>query len=223
MGKGDWRIALDNIPDVIISDVMMPGFSGFELCALLKKDIRTSHIPVILLTAKSSTQDKTEGYSVGADSYITKPFSSNLLKSRIVNILKSREIIVNQIAKSNIVSKQKSLINSLSSLDNEFIEKITDVVKKNCYSDKLDIEFIAQQLNMSHSTLYRKIKAITGFSINEFIRKVKMQYAEELLLTGRYTISEIAFHVGFNSINYFRQCFKEEFGSPPTEHVKKYN
>lgn len=222
-GKRGLEIALDNIPDVIISDVMMPGFSGFELCALLKKDIRTSHIPVILLTAKSSTQDKTEGYSVGADSYITKPFSSNLLKSRIVNILKSREIIVNQIAKSNIVSKQKSLINSLSSLDNEFIEKITDVVKKNCYSDKLDIEFIAQQLNMSHSTLYRKIKAITGFSINEFIRKVKMQYAEELLLTGRYTISEIAFHVGFNSINYFRQCFKEEFGSPPTEHVKKYN
>lgn len=222
-GRSGLEIALENIPDVIVSDVMMPEFSGFELCALLKKDIRTSHIPVILLTAKTSTQDKTKGYSVGADSYITKPFSSHLLKSRIINILKSREIMANQIAKINIVKKRNKLTSSLSQLDNEFIERMTDIVKRNCHSDKLDIEFIAQQMKMSHSTLYRKTKAITGFSINEFVRKVKMQYAEELLLTGRYTISEIAFHVGFNSVNYFRQCFKDEFGSPPTEYVKKYN
>jgi signal transduction histidine kinase/ligand-binding sensor domain-containing protein/AraC-like DNA-binding protein len=219
-GKIGLESALANIPDIIISDIMMPELSGLELCSLLKKDVQTSHIPVILLTAKTSSQDKQEGYSVGADSYITKPFSSSLLKSRVENLMKTREDLARQV-NADKINKQKALSDSISELDNDFLEKIIKIIKDNSYSETLDIEFIAQNVCMSHSTLYRKIKALTGLSINEFIRKIKMKYAEELLLTGRYTISEIAFHVGINSITYFRQCFKDEFGTSPSEYISK--
>ena len=104
--------------------------------------------------------------------------------------------------------------------DNEFLEKLTNIIENNINSEKMDIEFIAQHVNMSHSTLNRKIKALTGFSVNEFIRKITIHYAEKLLLTGKYTISEISFHVGINSIPYFRQCFKDEFGMTPSEYLK---
>ena len=221
-GKTGLELAFKNMPDIIISDIMMPEMSGLELCAKLKADIRTSHIPVILLTAKTSLEDKAEGYSAGADSYITKPFSASLLKSRVSNLLESRRKLAVQMINSKLY-KQTLLSESISKLDNEFLEKLTKIIKDNISSEKMDIEFIAQQVNMSHSTLYRKIRALTGFSINEFIRKIKMKHAEDLLLTGKYTISEIAFHVGINSIPYFRQCFKEEFGMVPSEYIKNLN
>jgi signal transduction histidine kinase/ligand-binding sensor domain-containing protein/DNA-binding response OmpR family regulator len=220
-GKIGLDTAFTNIPDIIISDIMMPELSGYELCAMLKKDIRTSHIPIILLTAKTSSHDRTEGYSVGADSYITKPFSTSLLTSRVTNLLKNREILASQMNASNKTNKQKIFSDSLSQLDKEFIEIVVKIIRENSYTEKIDIEFIAEKVFMSHSTLYRKIKAVTGLSINEFIRKIKIQYAEELLLTGRFTISEVAFHVGFSSVPYFRQCFKEEYGSLPSEYMKK--
>ncbi|MDR2805193.1 MAG: response regulator [Dysgonamonadaceae bacterium] len=219
-GRDGMEQAIKNVPDIIISDIMMPEMSGLELCSMLKKEITTCHIPVILLTAKTSLQDKTEGYSSGADSYITKPFSAGLLKSRVSNLLESRRTLATQIIHSKMY-KQTQLTDSINRLDNEFLEKLTSIIKENSSSEKLDIEFIAQKVCMSHSTLYRKIKALLGLSVNEFIRKIKMKQAEELLLTGKYTISEIAFRVGMNSLTYFRQCFKEEFGTSPSEYVKK--
>ena len=221
-GKAGLELAFKNVPDIVISDIMMPEMSGLELCNALKTDIRTSHIPIILLTAKTSLEDKTEGYSSGADSYITKPFSASLLKSRVSNLLESRKRLALQLIHSKMY-KQTLLSESVSQLDKEFLEKITKIIESNIRSEKMDIEYIAQQVNMSHSTLYRKIRALTGFSINEYIRKVKMKHAEDLLLTGKYTVSEIAFHVGIDSIPYFRQCFKEEFGMTPSEYLKSLN
>lgn len=218
-GKKGLKEALTYIPDIIISDIMMPEMDGFELSKILKEDVRTSHIPIILLTAKDSIHDRTEGYNIGVDSYITKPFSTSLLDSRITNILESRRKIAEQITK-NSIDKNAIMIDSLSKIDNEFIGKVTSIIEENLDSDKIDVTFIAEKMNMSHSTLYRKIKALSGMSANEFIRKVRIRNAEQLLLTGKYTISEISYIVGINSITYFRQCFKEEFGLTPSEYIK---
>jgi signal transduction histidine kinase/ligand-binding sensor domain-containing protein/AraC-like DNA-binding protein len=219
-GKSGLEYAFNHIPDMVVSDIMMPEMSGLELCAALKQDIRTSHIPVILLTAKTSTQDKTEGYQAGADSYITKPFSADLLKSRVVNLLNQRKKLAKQLVHSKMY-KQTILNDSIQQLDNEFLEKIIQIIRENSYSEALDVEFIARKVNMSHSNLYKKIKALTGLSVNELVRKTRIKQAEELLLTGKYTISEVAFRVGINKIAYFRQCFKEEFGISASEYLRK--
>ena len=200
--------------------MMMPEMDGFELIKILKEDVRTSHIPIVLLTAKDSIQDRTEGYNIGVESYITKPFSATLLQSRIVNLLEARKKIA-ELINNNTTNKNVIITESLSKIDNEFIEKVTTIIEENLDSDKVDVTFIADKMNMSHSTLYRKIKALSGISANEFIRKVRIRNAEQLLLTGKYTISEISYMVGINSITYFRQCFKEEFGMVPSEYIKQ--
>lgn len=214
--------AFNNIPDIIVSDIMMPVMDGISLCKLLKEDIRTSHIPIILLTAKDALQDKEEGYAVGADSYLTKPFSATLLRSRINNLLESRKKLVEQfIAKHTLTNKRATIAESMSKLDNEFINKVTQMIEDNLSSEKTDITYLSDKMCMSSSTLYRKMKALTGLSTNEFIRKIRMQHAEKLLLEGKYSISEISFKVGINSTVYFRQCFKEEFGSAPSDYLKQ--
>ncbi len=218
-GKAGVELAFERIPDIIISDIMMPVMDGIGLCKILKEDVRTSHIPLILLTAKDSLQDKTEGYTIGADSYITKPFSAALLQSRVNNLLESRKKIAAAFA-STPLQKKALFSESLNNLDKEFIGKFTDIVKNNLASEQVNIAFIAEKMNMSHSTLYRKVKALTNMSANELVRKIKIQEAEHLLLTGKYTISEVAFMVGMNSPTYFRQCFKEEFGQTPSEYLR---
>ncbi|PWG78389.1 hybrid sensor histidine kinase/response regulator transcription factor [Pararcticibacter amylolyticus] len=221
-GKEGIEKAFTHIPDIIVSDIMMPEADGFELGKTLKEDIRTSHIPIIFLTVRDAVLDRKESYNIGVDSYLTKPFSAELLKSRIGNLLDARKKLAELISK-NTDSKHAGIAGSLNKIDNEFIEKITSVIEENIDSDKIDVVFIADKMMMSHSTLYRKVKALAGISVNEFIRKVRIRHAEKLLLTGRYTISEISYMVGINSITYFRQCFKDEFGLAPSEYVKKLN
>lgn len=221
-GEQGLQQALGCIPDIIVSDIMMPVMSGIVMCRKLKEDVRTSHIPVILLTAKDSLQDKEEGYQVGADSYLTKPFSATLLHSRIHNLLESRRLLAERFnADSAISDKRTAVAESMNKLDNEFLEKINKLIEDRLSSEKIDIGYLADNLCMSNSTLYRKMKALTGLSTNEYIRKIKMQYAERLLLEGKYNISEVAFKVGINSTVYFRQCFKEEFGMAPSDYLKK--
>lgn len=229
-GKEGVEAAIEYIPDIIVSDIMMPVMDGTALCKVLKKDIRTSHIPIILLTAKDTLADKEEGYQSGADSYLTKPFSASLLHSRINNLLAQRRRLSERyITASNPVTpgkdmeeKHSILTDSLNKLDKEFLDKLTHVITENLSStETIDIGFLSSHLCMSNSTLYRKVKALTGMSTNEFIRKIKMQLAEKLLLEGKYSISEIAFKVGINSSVYFRQCFKEEYGMLPSEYLKK--
>lgn len=219
-GKVGYKTACEEIPDIVISDIMMPIMDGIEMCRLMKQDIRTSHIPVVLLTAKVSLHDQKLGYDVGADSYLTKPFSSNLLKSRLKNILDARKKY-SLTSSSKFKQKQELLNESIGELDKDFLKKLTTVIEDNLEDEELNISQIAAQLNMSHSTLYRKIKALTNLTANEFIRKVRINFAEQLLLTGQYNISEIMYRIGINSSSYFRQCFKDEFGMNPSEYLQK--
>lgn len=222
-GEQGEELALKLIPDIIVSDIMMPVMDGIEMCRKLKENVCTSHIPVILLTAKDALQDKEDGYQVGADSYLTKPFSATLLHSRIYNLLESRRLLAerfSKISRQHMEEKRALHAEALNRIDQEFLEKMNQLIEARLSSEKIDIGYLADKMYMSKSTLYRKIKALTGLSSNEYVRKIKMHYAERLLLEGRYNVSEIAFKVGINSVVYFRQCFKEEFGVLPSEYLK---
>lgn len=222
-GKTGLEIAQNNIPNIIVSDIMMPIMDGIALCQNIKEDIRTSHIPVILLTAKDSIQDKEEGYEHGADSYITKPFSAKLLRIRIQNILESRKKLAEQIASQTSESSSNLSQNEtkLSKLDESFLAKITIIIEENLESEKLDIAFMMEKMNMSHTAFYRKVKALTGMSANEFIRKIRLKNSLQLILNGSCNISEAAYKSGFNDLGYFRECFKEEYKISPSEYIKQ--
>ena len=222
-GREGLALALDKVPDVIISDVMMSNMDGNAMCRALKKDVRTSHIPIILLTAKDSFEAKEKGYDSGADSYITKPFTHKLLRSRILNLLQQRrrdKMLIQKSKETNLAQKKEQLREALNKVDQEFFDKLNKLIEENISGD-VDVNLIASNLAVSTSTLYRKMKALTGISTNEYIRKYKMQYAEHLLLEGKYSISEISFMVGMNSVAYFRRCFKAEYGEIPSEYLKK--
>lgn len=222
-GKEGIAAAEKLIPDIIISDIMMPVMNGTEFLKRVKNEIKTSHIPVILLTAKDTQTDKEEGYIAGADSYLTKPFSASLLKSRVENILNSHEKMRKYYCSSTFdKSKKEEFIKSINAIDEEFLNKINKLVVDNLDNEKLDIGFVSDNLCMSTSTLYRKVKALTGLSSNEYFRKIKMHEAEKLLLSGKYSISETAYKVGINSPVYFRQCFKDEFGMVPKDYLKQF-
>ncbi len=229
-GKEGVDKAMAQIPDVIVSDIMMPVMDGIDVCRILKTNVATSHIPIILLTAKTSITDKEVGYESGADSYLTKPFSATLLKNRIKNILDNRTILYKFIKSQLLVNgsvaetdtadeKDSGLV--LNELDNAFLEKLITVIEENITSDKLDIGFLQQHLNMSHSTLYRKVKGLTGMTATEFIQKTKLRYAASLLAKGGMNSTEVAYASGFNGVSYFANRFKKEYGVLPSQYTKK--
>lgn len=226
-GREGLKLAQVHIPNIIISDIMMPEMDGIELCTKIKGDIRTSHISVVLLTAKDSLHDQEKGYESGADSYLTKPFSGRLLKSRINNLLESRRVLAEQIRTFDKGAYHTSYITKeqlkISKIDEEFIEKLTEIVEENIEMEDLDVAFIKEKMNMSYSTFYRKVKGLTGIPPNEFIRKIKLKNSLHLLLSGSYQISEVAYMSGFNDVVYFRKCFKEEYGMAPSEYAKSVN
>lgn len=229
---GDGAEALEkartDIPDIIISDVMMPIMDGVSLCRTIKSDVSTSHIPVILLTAKDSLRDKEEGYECGADSYLTKPFTAKLLKNRIQNILESRKKLSEFFMKWSVkpdhapvtasdVSKEPDI--TVNKLDEEFMNRLNAIIQEHISDDQLSMEMIQNKMNMSYSTFYRKIKALTGISGNEYIRKIRLSHVKKLLDEG-YSVSEAAWSSGFNDLVYFRKCFKKEFGATPSEYSR---
>lgn len=227
-GKEGLDKAREYMPDVIVSDIMMPVMDGIELCRAVKSSIATSHIPVILLTAKDSLHDKEEGYDSGADSYLTKPFSAKLLQRRIENLIESRRRLAAFFAGASVAKAEKdeditigeqSEPMVLSKLDEEFLTKFRKLVDENIANDSLDMGFIQDKMNMSHSTFYRKIKALTGISGNEYVRKIRLNHASRMLSNG-YSVSETAYSCGFNDIVYFRKCFKNEFGVSPSQYSK---
>jgi signal transduction histidine kinase/ligand-binding sensor domain-containing protein/DNA-binding NarL/FixJ family response regulator len=222
-GKDALKLAQKHIPNIIISDIMMPVMNGIEFCRSVKEDVRTSHIPVILLTAKDTVWDKEEGYESGADSYLTKPFSAKLLTSRVRNLLESRRKLAQQItANAKKISPDNDVdAMKLSKPDKDFLTDVTRVIEENLCSDKLDIDFISDKMHMSHSTFYRKVKGLTGVSASEFIRKIRLKNSLQFLLSGNHNISEAAYSAGFNDLGYFRECFREEYGVSPSEYLKK--
>lgn len=210
-GREGLKIAIREIPDLIVSDIMMPVMDGLDMCKALRQDVRTSHIPVILLTAKGSDEDRVEGYDVGADSYLVKPFRRALLLSRIRNLLDRRQVSMTEVSRSGSAP-------DLSPVDNEFLTRYTQFVEEHLGDEHIDIASLAGQFAMSQSTLYRKVKAVSGLSPNELIRNIRLNRAAELLRRQDLTIQEIAWQTGFGSPVYFRTCFKERFGVTPSEY-----
>lgn len=227
-GKIGETIALERIPDIIVSDIMMPVMDGIEMTKHLKENILTSHIPIILLTAKTGVSDREIGYNSGADSYLTKPFSSKLLVSRIRNLLSGRrrlaELIAERIDMEGMIpgtpADPKDDMPVLSHLDQQFLEKLNRLIDENIVKTDLDMAFLTDKMAMSHSTFYRKVKALTGMTAVVYIRTAKLHHSMQLLKTGEYNVTEVAYMTGFNNLSHFRESFKKEFGVTPSQVLK---
>ena len=210
--------ALRYVPDLIVSDVMMPKMNGIELCNALKSTIETTHIPIILLTAKGNTDSIQEGYTHGADDYIVKPFSGQVLQTRIRNLLDSRKKLRDYFLKKEDVKIDITNENStLLDQEKSFLNELEQVILKHLDEEKMDVWVVAKGIGMSRTSLFRKIKAITGLNINQYIRKVKIDKAAQLIKGGNYTVAQASYEVGFNNVKYFRKLFKEQFGKLPSE------
>ena len=223
-GKEGLDAALAQVPDVIVSDIMMPVMDGEQMLAELKNDVRTSHIPVILLTAKTSDEELTEGYESGADVYLTKPFSVKALRSCINNTILRRKRFVDYIGGGGHASPPADgdgKMPQLSVIDRGFLADLDRIIDENMSSSALSTTMIAAELKVSQTTLYRKMKALKGMSANEYVRKRRIAHAIHCMTELRQNISEAAFNSGFNDMKHFRACFREETGVNPSEYLRK--
>ena len=209
-------MAMKYVPDLIISDIMMPEMDGIECCRHLKTELQTSHIPVILLTACSLDEQRISGFENGADSYISKPFNSQLLVTRIRNLLDNRNRLKQFFGDATTLSKE-----SVSHTDKDFITKFRRQIELNLSNSDLSVEDLGGQMGLSRVQLYRKIKALTNYSPNELLRIARLKRAASLLSSTEKTIAEITYEVGFTSPSYFTKCYKEYFGENPTELIKR--
>ena len=212
-GKEGVEKALEVLPDIIITDVMMPEMDGFEVCKILKEDERSSHIPIILLTAKATSADKLTGLTHGADAYLIKPFDKAELIIRLNKLLEIRKILQKKY-RSSLISSQPQL-KVLESKEDTFIEKTEKIILAHLGDETFSIHDLARELHLSRSQVHRKIKALTDMSVAIYIRHIRLQKAKELLASTQLSISEIAYKVGFKTPLYFSQVFKKTFGESP--------
>ena len=215
-GKEGIEIAMREVPDLVICDVMMPIMDGLEFTERLKTHVATSHIPVIMLTAKNLEEHRAEGYDHGADSYITKPFHAKVLLARIDNLLKQRCLLKNIFQKHSLPETEIEE-SSMDDKDKAFIKKLHEIIQSNLSNSDCSVEDIGRKVGLSRVQLYRKVKALTGTSVVDLLRKARLAKAHRLLETNGKNISEVAYEVGFTSPSYFTKCFKEEFGILPGE------
>lgn len=215
-GAAGIRLAMKYVPDVIISDVMMPGMDGLECCRRLKGELQTCHIPVILLTACSLDEQRIQGYDGGADSYISKPFNSQLLLSRIRNLITNHRQLKQFFGDSQSIEKE-----SISELDKDFVTRFKALVGEKMKDPELNVEDLGRDMGMSRVQLYRKLKSLTNYSPNELLRQMRLKKAASLLAASDMTIAEVAYEVGFSSPSYFTKCYKEQFGESPTDFLKR--
>jgi YesN/AraC family two-component response regulator len=199
-----------------VSDVMMPEMNGIDLCAKIKSDERVSHIPVILLTARSSDEQRLEGYQTGANDYITKPFNFEILEARITNLLRQREKSQRAFRKTLDVKASELQI---TPLDVKFVENAIKCVEKNVDSADFSVEDLGVELGISRAYVYKKIMALTGKSPLEFIRTIRLQHAAQLLEKSQLSVSEVAYKVGFNNPKYFTKYFKEQYHVLPSQYA----
>jgi YesN/AraC family two-component response regulator len=210
--------AFDNIPDLIISDVVLPGKDGIVVTNTIKNDFRTSHIPVILLTAKNAEEEKIEGMKSMADAYISKPFNLKFLEETIKSLLKNRDILRGHYTSE--ISHEMKLLNP-KKLDRKFINEFTSIIENNISNEKFTIDELCQMMSISRVQLYRKVKALLGYNINDYILNVRLQKAKSYLNEGSLSISEISYKVGFASPAYFSTVFKSKFSKTPSEYKEK--
>jgi len=208
--------AADKMPDLIISDVMMPEMDGFELCGKLKADERTSHIPIILLTARAESQDKIEGLQTGADDYLVKPFEAAELNARINNLISQRKKLHEHFLRSYNLETDSL---NVSSADAGFINKIISIIENNISDPDYKIEQLAGEAGFSRSQLSRKIESLTGLTPSLFIRLRRLLRSKQLMDKKAGNVSQIAYECGFNNLSYFSRSFKEQFGTTPSEYL----
>ena len=213
-GKEGLTVAMKEVPDLVICDVMMPVMDGLEFTEQLKTNTATSHIPVIMLTAKNLEEHRAEGYEHGADSYITKPFHSKVLLARIENLLRQRQLLKHLYQGSQEAEKEISE-SHLEDRDKQFLKQLQTIIQQNLSDSEFGVEDMGQQIGLSRVQLYRKVKAMTGSSVVDLLRKARLAKAKRLLETRSMSVSEVAYEVGFSAPSYFTKCFKEEFGMLP--------
>lgn len=218
-GEEGLAMVKKHLPDIVITDVIMGELSGVELCTQIKEDTAISHIPVILLTSSSSAEIKLKGIEGGADDYITKPFDKDILKARVSNILKSRNNLQKYFY--NEITLKSGHIR-VSEEYKEFLERCISITEKHLTNDDFSIRILAGEMGMSHSTLYKKVKSISGKSINEFIRFIRLRKAAEIFINTDLNVNETALKSGFNDVKYFRLQFNKLFGMNPSEYMRKY-
>ncbi|CAK7037623.1 MAG: Sensor histidine kinase RcsC [Bacteroides sp.] len=212
------RLAMKYVPDVIVSDVMMPGMDGVECCRRLKTELQTCHIPVILLTACSLDEQRIQGYNGGADSYISKPFNSQLLLSRIRNLIDSRRQLRQFFGDNQTLAKE-----NICDIDKDFVSRFKSLVEEKMRDPELNVEDLGKDMGLSRVQLYRKLKSLTNYAPNELLRQARLKKATSLLASKEMTVAEIAYEVGFSSPSYFTKCYKEQFGESPTDFLKRKN
>lgn len=218
-GEEALEVLKENEVDIVITDVMMPVMDGIKLCKSIKQNIRTCHIPVFILSAKTDVKDQMEGLQVGADDYIPKPFSLSVMTAKIQNTLRTRRRMLERYSKSLEVEPEKITFNAM---DEALLKRAVVIVEKNMDNIEFSTDEFAREMNMSRSNLHLKLKAITGESTIDFIRKIRFNEACKLLKDGRYTVSEVSSMVGFNTPSYFATSFKKYFGCLPTEYIKQW-
>jgi signal transduction histidine kinase/DNA-binding response OmpR family regulator len=216
-GQDGYEKATELIPDLVICDLMMPRLDGYGFCKLVKADLRTNHIPIIMLTAKASVEARLEGFELGADDYLAKPFNNTELQVRVRNLLKNRELIRNKI-RQQIAENQLELPLKGNSVDEQFLQKINVIIEKNIGDSNFDLEHLAGDLNISSAQLRRKLKAVCDQKPIEFIRNYRLDSAAKMLRNGEGNVSTIAFKVGFESLGYFSKVFYEKFGINASEY-----
>jgi len=221
-GQQGLEIAFERVPDIVVTDLMMPRLDGFGLCQRLKTDERTSHIPVVLLTAKATLTDHLEGLELGADDYLQKPFSREELLIRVKNLLQQRTALRKKFSLMTLPSPSEPTNTSSvpQTLDAQFIQKVRGVVEMHLGESSFEIEDLCKELGMSRTNLHRKLKALTDSSATEFIRKIRLERAAQLIREGKNSVSEVAYQVGFESLSYFSKSFQEAFGRLPSEYLR---
>lgn len=218
-GLEAWELTLKEMPDLIVSDIMMPVMDGLELCRKIKNDNRTSHVPLVLLTAKTSDQQKYEGLETGADDYITKPFNFEVLELRIKNLIEQRKKF-RQYYHQNLELQPTEI--SITSLDDKFLKKIKEITENNMQDPNFSVEKLSSEFGISRAHLYNKLLALTGKTPIEFIRILRIRRSAQLLEKSQLTVMEIAYKVGFNDPRYFTKHFKSEYKMTPSQYAKKY-
>lgn len=221
-GQQGLEMAFESVPDIVVTDLMMPRLDGFGLCQRLKTDERTSHIPVVLLTAKATLSDRLEGLELGADDYLQKPFNKEELLVRVKNLLQQRALLRQKFSlMSPVLPSEPTTVSSVpNTLDNQFIQKVRGVVEGHLGESGFEVEDLCKELSMSRTNLHRKLKALTDSSATEFIRKIRLERATQLLREGKHSVSEVAYQVGFESLSYFSKSFQEIYGVPPSDYAR---
>ena len=217
-GQTGIKKAFEQVPDIIISDVMMPGKDGFEVCDILKNDERTSHIPIVLLTAKADISSKLHGLKRGADAYLAKPFNKEELMVRLESLIELRKKM--RARYGNLELPQPSTDEALQ-MEDAFLQKLRKEVEENMDDPDFGIEQLCRKVHLSRMQVHRKLKALTDKSASHFIRSIRLQKSKELIRTTNMTISEIAYEVGFNDPNYFSRIFNQEFGIAPSQFLQE--